>query len=324
MKSFSPLLTEHLENGTLVCPLCLSPLKIADESIYCTNTACSHSITEIPLIQKKIPILVNFNETILDKESLLATGGESLIPRSGNKYDAIKKIFWGGDGKTKRNLAQFLESVPKYAGKKSTVLIIGGGAVGNGAAGMYDAKDINVLSFDIYASSNTDFIADGHSLPIADNSIDGIWIQAVLEHVMYPQRVVAEIHRVLKPGGIVYAETPFQQHVHEGPYDFTRFTESGHRLLFKEFKLLDSGFLTGIGTVLLWNVRYAAWGLTRSKKAAIVIAMAFGWIRLFDHLVPDSFNVDTASGVYFLGRKDPGHKFSDKDIIAHYKGFQRK
>lgn len=324
MTSLNPVVAEHVQKGTLACPICLSSLKLAGDSIFCTGPSCLYTTTEVPLIQKKIPVLVDFEKTILNKEALLATGGESLIPRNGNKYGLIKKIFLGGDGKTKRNLAKFLNAVPRHPDKKSTVLIIGGGAIGNGAGGMYNALDVNVLSFDIYASSNTDFIADGHSLPIASNSIDGVWIQAVLEHVMYPQRVADEIHRVLRSGGAVYAETPFQQHVHEGPYDFTRFTESGHRLLFKDFKLLDSGFLTGIGTVLLWNVRYAAWGLTRSKKIGILAAMAFGWLRLFDHLVPDSFNVDTASGVFFLGSKDSDHQFCDKDIVTHYKGFQRK
>jgi len=56
-------------------------------------------------------------------------------------------------------------------------------------------------------------------------------VQAGLEHVRDLWQVVAEIHRVLKDDGLVYAETPFMQQVHEGPYDFTRFTESGHRYL---------------------------------------------------------------------------------------------
>ena len=60
--------------------------------------------------------------------------------------------------------------------------------------------------------------------------IDLVIIQAVLEHVMYPNKVVSEIYRVLKNDGLIYSETPFMQQVHEGPYDFSRFTESGHRL----------------------------------------------------------------------------------------------
>ncbi|WP_225865693.1 methyltransferase domain-containing protein [Dyadobacter aurulentus] len=267
-------------------------------------------------------MLVDFEKSILDRSSIVKTAGESLIPRSGNKYDAIKKIFLGRGKKTESNTRLFLQSLKESNQPNPTILIIGGGAKGNGTSLLYESADNNFLTFDIYASSNTDFVADGHNLPISNSSIDAVWIQAVLEHVLYPQQVVSEIYRVLKDGGIVYAETPFLQHVHEGAYDFTRFTESGHRLLFRQFKLIDSGFLNGIGTVLLWNLRYFFWGLLRNKKAAIAITLLFGWLRFFDHLVPKNFNVDAASGVYFLGKKDPNFKFSDRDIIKHYQGYQ--
>ncbi len=59
--------------------------------------------------------------------------------------------------------------------------------------------------------------------------------------------MAAEIHRVLRPGGIVYADTPFLQQVHEGAYDFTRFTDSGHRFLFRRFERIDSGSVAGCG-----------------------------------------------------------------------------
>ena len=69
----------------------------------------------------------------------------------------------------------------------------------------------------------------------------------MLEHVLEPELVVAEIHRVLMPDGLVYAGTPFMQQVHEGPYDFMRFTESGHRWLFRRFERLASGATGGPG-----------------------------------------------------------------------------
>lgn len=322
--NIDPTVNSKIGDNTLACPLCLGKLEFSGDQILCSNLECNHSRNAIPLIQNRIPVLVDFDRSILDENPLLSTSGESLIPRTGNKYDLIKKIFWNSSGTTRKNLDQFLGALPKYPDRRATVLIIGGGAIGNGAGGMYDDKTIDILSFDIYASPNTHFVADGHSLPIASGTIDGIWIQAVLEHVLYPHQVVSEILRVLKKDGVVYAETPFQQHVHEGPYDFTRFTESGHRLLFKDFRLLDSGFVSGFGSVVLWNIRYATWGITRSKKLGILASLIFGWVRLFDKLVPDAFNIDTASGVFFLGKKDPDFKFKDRDIIAHYKGYQRK
>lgn len=44
---------------------------------------------------------------------------------------------------------------------------------------------------------------------------------------MEPWVVAEEITRVLKEGDFVYSEVPFLQAVHEGAYDFTRFTLGG-------------------------------------------------------------------------------------------------
>ena len=45
--------------------------------------------------------------------------------------------------------------------------------------------------------------ADVHELPFADASFDAVFAHAVLQHVKEPLRVLAEVHRVLKPGGVV-------------------------------------------------------------------------------------------------------------------------
>ena len=72
-------------------------------------------------------------------------------------------------------------------------------------------------------------LGDAHDLPFVDAAFDAAVIQAVLEHVVDPQRVVAELHRVLREDGVLYSEVPFMQQVHEGAYDFTRYTDLGHR-----------------------------------------------------------------------------------------------
>jgi ubiquinone/menaquinone biosynthesis C-methylase UbiE len=146
-------------------------------------------------------------------------------------------------------------------------------------------------------------------------------IQAVLEHVLEPQQVVDEIWRVLKPDGLVYAETPFLQHVHEGAYDFTRFTESGHRFLFRRFELVDSGCSGGPGTQLTWSIDYFARALFRSRLAGKMFKLAFSWLQLFDALVPSTFASDAASGVYFLGRRSV-RNVSPQEIVAFYRGAQ--
>jgi ubiquinone/menaquinone biosynthesis C-methylase UbiE len=43
---------------------------------------------------------------------------------------------------------------------------------------------------------------DAESLPFADASFDVVWSWGVIHHSEHPERIIAEIHRVLRPGGV--------------------------------------------------------------------------------------------------------------------------
>jgi SAM-dependent methyltransferase len=47
-------------------------------------------------------------------------------------------------------------------------------------------------------------VADAGDLPIEDSSVDGVFCSNMLEHTPTPERVIAEIERVLRPGGWGY------------------------------------------------------------------------------------------------------------------------
>jgi SAM-dependent methyltransferase len=205
--------------------------------------------------------------------------------------------------------------------ERPVVLVIGGGVIGAGVGDLYAAEDIDMLAFDVYRSPVTQFMADAHRIPLADQSIDGVLIQAVLEHVLEPQVVVEQIHRVLRLGGVVYAETPFLQQVHEGPYDFTRFTDSGHRYLFRDFERIDSGTVAGPGTQLTWSIDYFFRALFRSRMAGVVARLAVSWLAHLDRYLNARYSIDGASCVYFLGRKS-NSRISTQDIIDYYQGTQ--
>lgn len=101
------------------------------------------------------------------------------------------------------------------------------------------------LNLDLFA--NVDVVADAHRLPYADESIDGLHCEAVLEHLEEPARAVAEMARVLRRGRRVFAATPFLQAFHGYPDHFQNFTTSGHRRLFERSGLavVEAGACVG-------------------------------------------------------------------------------
>ena len=204
--------------------------------------------------------------------------------------------------------------------------MIGGGTRGLGTEDLYASPDIDVVSFDVYASEHTHFVADAHRIPLADGSVDAIWIQYVLEHVLDPRVVSLEIARVLRPGGIVFSELPFLQQVHEGAYDFTRYTHSGHRWLFREFEEIDSGVGMGIGAQMLWTIDYAVRGVTRSRTAGKVVKLLFVWLRLLDSMVSSRFALDSASSTYFIGRRssESARPLDAAAMVDYYAGADQK
>jgi SAM-dependent methyltransferase len=72
-----------------------------------------------------------------------------------------------------------------------------------------------------------DFVYDGKVLPFGKAEFDSVLCTEVLEHCPQPSTLMAEIARVLKPGGYVLITVPMVFHHHEEPYDFQRFTKYG-------------------------------------------------------------------------------------------------
>ncbi len=76
-----------------------------------------------------------------------------------------------------------------------------------------------------------DVLYDGHTLPFADASFDTALCVQVLEHTPQPGRLLAEIARVLRPGGCLLMQAPFSFRLHEEPHDYFRYSPHGLRAL---------------------------------------------------------------------------------------------
>jgi SAM-dependent methyltransferase len=113
-------------------------------------------------------------------------------------------------------------------------------------------KPINnqLINIDVFPYENTHIVAEGGALPFKDGTIDLVICESVIEHVTEPEKVFAEIRRVLAPGGYAYISVPFMYPFHASPNDFTRFTRNALRHRFSSFEIKEEGMRAGPMTTL--------------------------------------------------------------------------
>ncbi len=112
--------------------------------------------------------------------------------------------------------------------------------IGSGVTRLAGAIHLDIDDFD-----GVDVVADAHSLPFADGSIGSIICEVVLEHVADARKVVAEAHRVLRPGGAFFFIVPFLFPFHGHPNDFQRWSREGLYALFGAFGEVQVGLHAG-------------------------------------------------------------------------------
>ncbi len=92
----------------------------------------------------------------------------------------------------------------------------------------YWGVDFPVTMVNSYKSATqADAFANCLELPFQNDSFDTVLSTQVLEHVPDPRLLIAEMARVLRPGGVLILSAPMTWPLHEEPYDFYRYTTYG-------------------------------------------------------------------------------------------------
>lgn len=90
---------------------------------------------------------------------------------------------------------------------------------------------------------------DGVHIPIADHRIDLIYSRQVLEHVRSPAELLAEVHRILKPGGYFVGSTSHLEPFHS--HSYWNFTPYGFSVLLRAAGFRQILFRPGIDGITL-------------------------------------------------------------------------
>ncbi len=90
---------------------------------------------------------------------------------------------------------------------------------------------------------------NGTDIPLEDNSVDAIYSRQVFEHVRYPEALLKDIHRVLKPGGYFVGSVSQLEPYHS--YSFWNFTYYGFATLASDAGLKLVEFRPGVDGISL-------------------------------------------------------------------------
>jgi SAM-dependent methyltransferase len=145
-------------------------------------------------------------------------------------------------------------------------------------------------------------LCDLVDVPKESDTYDSILCNAVLEHVQFPDRVVDELRRLLKPGAILVLCVPFLQPYHPAP-DYRRYSREGMLELARvhNFEVID---ILPVHT-LAQTVTWIAWTYLAERRKRLLQLMLWLPFYCWNHMSQKTdFGVtEQANGYQMILRK---------------------
>ena len=286
----------QIKDGKLVCPLTHQRLSVDTQA---GSLVTRDGKIRYGYLDGKVPILLPDPGWAAQYASASQRMAEEYAPSK----VARRRSYWHwlktNDYRTRASNAAF-DGLFDGLMQDALCLSIGGGPF---------RRDPRLVNVNIWPFPNVDVVGDAHKLPYAEGCVDAIFCEAVLEHLGEPAGSVREMCRVLRPGGRVYAVTPFIAPYHGYPDHYQSYTLTGHTRLFSSrgFNILESGVCVG-PVYTLFNLIYVFLAEFVPKPLNVVARKAWGvlglGIRPLDRLVQDAGNAHVlASSTFILAHK---------------------
>lgn len=137
------------------------------------------------------------------------------------------------------------------------------------------------IAGDYTIRTRIDVQLDAARLPFPADSFDVVLISEVIEHLPDADMALAEISRILKPGGLLLITWPFNYMMHEIPHDYARYTEFGMAMRLDKIGMkIEYLFRRGNALVLLWAiVEFLSNGLCESLSRLPVLGKVFRLLK---------------------------------------------
>jgi SAM-dependent methyltransferase len=143
----------------------------------------------------------------------------------------------------RRNTRALIEIVARHLALPEPIVEFGAYQVTTGS--MSDLRPIfpgrDFVGTDVRPGPGVDRVENLERLTFEDGSIGTAILLDTLEHVQDPPQAMAEVTRVLRPGGVAVATSVMDLFIHNEP-DYWRFTPDAFKYLFRDFDDALIGF----------------------------------------------------------------------------------
>lgn len=274
----------------LACPHCRAALEGGEPLLTCG--VCSETFT----FENEVAWFLGQTES--ERARLSSPDGQAMVAgyRQPNSWVTfLRKIisseYFPGTAWRKAK-AQALEM-------PGPILIVGSGIT------RYE----RAIHLDLDDFPGVDLVADAHAIPLQENSVDAVVCEVVLEHANEPMKILAEVRRVLKPGGRLFFVVPFVFPYHGHPSDYRRWSREGLAQDFHFLDDLDIGVMGGPCSSmvnLLSEWAYVLTGLkfpkgyTLVKGGATALLFPLKFLDLVVNQFPEAHRL--ASTLYVAGQ----------------------
>jgi len=191
---------------------------------------------------------------------------------------------------------------------RGRVIDLGGKRIGKRGAFRPPTEGILCWHYiNVETSCRPHLSADIGLLPVKGEAYDVAICTETLEHTMSPGQCVAEMRRILKPGGLAIVTIPFLFPIHADPQDYYRFTADGLKLLFSQFSEVSIGEMGGYSETVRLMLQLG-WRRLRRRKpmelaAFCFLSLATAFVKVACHLCGAHDWQGWTTGYYVLARR---------------------
>ncbi len=161
-----------------------------------------------------------------------------------------------------------------------------------------------------------DIEADAHSIPVKNRSFDSVLMLQTLEYMQNPQKVLSEISRILKRGGILILTSPFMYPIHDYPFDRSRFTDIQLKTMLENEKFKIIKIIAQGGFIEFWIQSFLVFwfktikGLLKTRRIVKIVGIAM--------LIPSPFLTVFGNIIALTLGKLTIFSKANKDFILNY------